>query len=834
MLSILTQILIIDAARAGNLLPDDTKSLPFYTESNIQASFLTLDQRDMLKKDIGQLYEDINDMENSNDDVDFSFEKQILEDLPRKINHFTVIESCATNNFFTDIKRRFDHSLNFMQLLKMRSRKKRQTDIADLAKRDRAKMLEIFGLWNTFKDTTKTEQERQDSLDQIYTSLSNNRIITKKDSIVKFLEFINIININSNLTRAGLVQLFVKSVKSKFNFSPSHVNHIDLRPRTSTEQPPEFTTASNPDECIDSDEKTIQLTADMGGAFYILRTQEWSDDLITNTNNILDDFATEIKDKLDADSCNFINQNCNRFIPDPDKYRLVEKHMLIDSSLPEFDRKLISIFLNLRENCLDSLTNRNHQDLKRLTQRADTLSRRSIENNNALLAILGQKARSYAIFTEFDIDDGFERIASLLSLSQPELEEGLIDWRVKRVTTKVDRSVKNTLLVEFNTVYDFIEDKLTQLKSNQLKPALEDLKIELNEAMSSLEEKLKKDISRIKRNDPIDNFVEHNTVRSNDENKYKDLILEKRMTTFSVFLFKYSFMDVVSRLKDLADSENRLQNGKSTKNEIAKLGEACGLKDLASIQPTSSPGTYQVLHNPKIFFKLEPILISISGIDITLSADLSYGYNRGMEYCMEEEIRFEQDLNLYICKEIATHEPPCMFATLSDHKDSCEFTVTEADTEKNKKANIFGFEHNNRYYLVKTNKKMGLQEVNRTVISKIYKYFLSVQTLQHELGAVEVSQNLTLEKLQKEVFRSKEILFGLLVAIVTNLIFILSVVLRKCIKSLKKCIDFILSRTANNDEEQGGENDLAIPLRVRRASRNRDGSSLPSVRFEEI
>jgi len=73
------------------------------------------------------------------------------------------------------------------------------------------------------------------------------------------------------------------------------------------------------------------------------------------------------------------------------------------------------------------------------------------------------------------------------------------------------------------------------------------------------------------------------------------------------------------------------------------------------------------------------------------------------------------------------------------------------------------------------------------------------------------------------------------VAIVTNLIVILSVVLRKCIKSLKKCFDFILSRTASNDEEheQGGERDVVIPLRMRRASRNAPVSSLPSVRFVE-
>ena len=76
----MTQILLIDVARAGNLLPDDSKSLPFYTESNIQASFLTLDQRDMLKDDISQLYEDINDLENNNENVDFTFEKKVLED----------------------------------------------------------------------------------------------------------------------------------------------------------------------------------------------------------------------------------------------------------------------------------------------------------------------------------------------------------------------------------------------------------------------------------------------------------------------------------------------------------------------------------------------------------------------------------------------------------------------------------------------------------------------------------------------------------------------------------------------------------------------------------
>ena len=60
-------------------------------------------------------------------------------------------------------------------------------------------------------------------------------------------------------------------------------------------------------------------------------------------------------------------------------------------------------------------------------------------------------------------------------------------------------------------------------------------------------------------------------------------------------------------------------------------------------------------------------------------------------------------------------------------------------------------------------------------------------------------------------------------------------VIRKCLKGLRKCVNFILSRTANREdvEFQGEEienND--IPLRVRRAHGNRSG--YPSVRFEEI
>ena len=91
------------------------------------------------------------------------------------------------------------------------------------------------------------------------------------------------------------------------------------------------------------------------------------------------------------------------------------------------------------------------------------------------------------MFTEFDLDNSFETVASLLSLNQQELEDGLIDGRIKRVVTKVDNSVQKTLLYEFQSVYDFIENKLALLKSNQLKPALTELKNELNNAISSLE-----------------------------------------------------------------------------------------------------------------------------------------------------------------------------------------------------------------------------------------------------------------------------------------------------------------------------------------------------------
>jgi len=54
---------------------------------------------------------------------------------------------------------------------------------------------------------------------------------------------------------------------------------------------------------------------------------------------------------------------------------------------------------------------------------------------------------------------------------------------------------------------------------------------------------------------------------------------------------------------------------------------------------------------------------------------------------------------------------------------------------------------------------------------------------------------------------TKEILFGLLIAVATNLVFILSMVIRKCLKGLRKCVNFILSRTANREdvEFQGEE-----------------------------
>ena len=312
-------------------------------------------------------------------------------------------------------------------------------------------------------------------------------------------------------------------------------------------------------------------------------------------------------------------------------------------------------------------------------------------------------------------------------------------------------------------------------------------------------------------------------------------MLEKKIRTFGIFLFKYSFMDMVIQLKDLSSSEKRLQNGKSTKNEISKLGEACGLDNLASIQPTSSQGVYRVIHSPKIFFKLIPTQITIGEIEISLSKETRYGYNRNLEFCMEEDIRFEQELNIYICKDISMNEPVCNFATLSDNRDSCGFDVRETRGEKGRKMDIFGFEKDGRYYLVKTKKRMDIKGVNRTVISKIYKYFLSVPTLKHELQAVTIEQYLTIESLQEEIFRSKEILFGLLIAVATNLVFILSMVIRKCLKGLRRCVNFILSRTANREdvEFQGEEienND--IPLRVRRAHGNRSG--YPSVRFEEI
>ena len=109
------------------------------------------------------------------------------------------------------------------------------------------------------------------------------------------------------------------------------------------------------------------------------------------------------------------------------------------------------------------------------------------------------------------------------------------------MVTKVDNSVQKTLLYEFQSVYDFIENKLALLKSNQLKPALTELKNELNNAISSLEARLKKDISRIKRNDPTDDLIDNN-VRS-EENKYGSLVLEKKIRTFGMFLFKYTILE---------------------------------------------------------------------------------------------------------------------------------------------------------------------------------------------------------------------------------------------------------------------------------------------------
>ena len=215
---------------------------------------------------MAQLFEMINEVEIDNDDVDFNFEKKTLEDLPRRLDVFNEIESCVTNTFFTDIKRRFDYSINFMQFITMRSRKRRQADISEVTRKDRTKVLEVYDLYAIVKDATQPEEDRQQALDEIFTALSSNRVISKKESVVQFLKSVQIMNINPKSTRAGLVQLFVKSVRNKFNISPSQINNINLRPRT-TEQPASTT------DCLDIADgtKAIQTASDMGGAFYILK-----------------------------------------------------------------------------------------------------------------------------------------------------------------------------------------------------------------------------------------------------------------------------------------------------------------------------------------------------------------------------------------------------------------------------------------------------------------------------------------------------------------------------------------------------------------------------------
>ena len=814
----------LETERIGNLVPDFQNAEIFHKQSRVEISYLTVHQKEDLQNDLSLFMEYFDNIE-----FDLDYEKKLIEKLSDELDLFSEsLNSCAHETFFIEIKEHMNYNLDLFKRITTNTRKRRQTDPAtnSIPRKDRARIMSLYESYSKLKNTELPQTERQTALDNIYEQLLSPRKIAKKESVLKFLEAIKIINVNVRLTRPGLVERFVQTIDRRYNLVPTNYNKVVLRPRTPLRPPNNVLEDETDSECDelsqidaapDASVKVLQISKDLGGEFYVLKFIHWPDSELDAPDTLIERFKQETKDLINEKNCDFTGRECNRFLPDPDKYLKVEQFK-VDGQDDIMDKKLVSIVLEVRKKCLDRILSQHEKSILSLETRVSQIRNMIIQNNNALSLILG-RTRAQAIFTDFDDDENFDDVASLFSLNPQEIESGLIETRLQRITEKVERRTQQTLLLEFKQLYEELEQQIGVLKSSHL-PTTEiekkfiNLKGEISQEISNLANKVQTQFEqiRIKRND-INNDISQN-ARASDEGKYTT---NDELKQLGLYFFKFSFQATVKKINGLIDAENMLRSGKATNEEIYKIGKACNL-EMVSIQPTSSPSIYHALHTPSVFYKLKPIVLTVEGVQFSLEKTTNYGYKKEAEYCREEDIEFRQKTNHYICKETSTYEHPCTYATLSNPKDNCEFQVERAREGKEGLNIIFGFAHGSKYFLVETVKRMKIGKISGNQILKIYQYFLSIPTILHEFEAVEIKENYSLESLHDEIFRSREILLGLLIAIITNFVFFVALLIKKCCRFLKNCFNFVISATTSNE-------DSVEEIRM---------TSRPSVRFQAV
>ena len=272
------------------------------------------------------------------------------------------------------------------------------------------------------------------------------------------------------------------------------------------------------------------------------------------------------------------------------------------------------------------------------------------------------------------------------------------------------------------------------------------------------------------------------------------------ITTISTFLDMYTetlFTDFQNELYDLIKYENQLQNNIKSNQLYNVIEGGCGIKNLRSINHIKG-NNFAIFFDPQLYYELIPREIETPDYVVSLDTSAHYGYAKFLNsslYCVD--LVEENDYNY--CPEWKT-DHPCMYAMLSNGRDSCYFM-----TKYRRTSNQAKFQHflcQNYCYFVTTTKKVLAEKITDDLVKKVVRYFMPYDTLLSELRHLKVDKGIDI--FSQLAWTDQLAVISIIIGAI-NIVLLITVFVQKCIR---KCL--VYYRYSRSDREGQGEEMMAL------------------------
>ena len=272
------------------------------------------------------------------------------------------------------------------------------------------------------------------------------------------------------------------------------------------------------------------------------------------------------------------------------------------------------------------------------------------------------------------------------------------------------------------------------------------------------------------------------------------------ITTISRFLDMYTetlFTDFQNELYNLLKYENQLQNNIKSNQLYNAIESGCGIKNLRSINHIKE-NNFAIFFDPQLYYELIPREIETPDYVVSLDTSAHYGFAKFINsslYCVD--LVEENDYNY--CPEWKT-DHPCMYAMLSNGRDSCYFM-----TKFRRTTNQAKFKHflcQNYCYFVTTKKKVLAEQVTDDLVKEIVRYFMPYDTLLSELRHLEVDKGIDI--FSQLAWTDQLAVISIIIGAI-NIVLLVTVFVQKCIR---KCI--VYYRYSRSDKEEQGEEMMSL------------------------